>query len=225
MASDSKDMDFRDPEWVAEQLGIDKNTVYKYLQDGTIPALQLGRKWLVSQARLAQWLHGEAEGQTRARREAARSADRTAGRMESLSSLAREVVRQAHAEARRYSHRYIGQEHLLLAMVAQPQCRAAQILATANVDADRIRREVEARVQPGQTPPPKRIARTPHAKAAMRAAAARAANDGADAVGTEHLLLGILHTGQGVGHAILKALGLTGESVARALAQLTKNDE
>ena len=27
-------LDYRDPEWVADQLGIDKNTVYKYLQDG-----------------------------------------------------------------------------------------------------------------------------------------------------------------------------------------------
>ena len=44
-------LDYRDPEWVADQLGIDKNTVYKYLQDGVLPGLQLGRKWLVSERR------------------------------------------------------------------------------------------------------------------------------------------------------------------------------
>ena len=37
-------LDYRDPEWVAEQLGIDKNTVYKYLQDGALPGMRvLGR--------------------------------------------------------------------------------------------------------------------------------------------------------------------------------------
>ena len=49
-------LDYRDPEWVAEQLGIDKNTVYKYLQEGSLPGLQLGRKWLVSERRLALFL-------------------------------------------------------------------------------------------------------------------------------------------------------------------------
>jgi len=42
--------------WVADQLGIDKNTVYKYLQEGALPGLQLGRKWLVSERRLAEFL-------------------------------------------------------------------------------------------------------------------------------------------------------------------------
>jgi len=225
MTSDSKNMDFRDPEWVAEQLGIDKNTVYKYLQDGTIPALQLGRKWLVSEAKLTEWLHGEAESQTQTRREAASSADRTAGRMKSLSPLAREVVRQAHAEARRYSHRTLGQEHLLLALAAQPQCRAAQLLASEGIDADQIRHEVEARVQAGTTPPPKRVARTPQAKAAMRTAQTTAANANADAVGTEHLLIGILRTGEGVGYDILTALGITADSVSCAITEPIENNE
>ena len=47
MAQDAAGLGYRDPEWVAEQLGIDRNTVYKYLQDGTIPAVQLGRRWLI----------------------------------------------------------------------------------------------------------------------------------------------------------------------------------
>ena len=33
----SPTLDYRDPDWVAEQLGIDKNTVYKYLQEGNLP--------------------------------------------------------------------------------------------------------------------------------------------------------------------------------------------
>ena len=62
-------LDYRDPEWVAEQLGIDKNTVYRYLQDGTLPGLQLGRKWLVSERRLALFLEHVEREQTESRRE------------------------------------------------------------------------------------------------------------------------------------------------------------
>jgi excisionase family DNA binding protein len=225
MTSDNVKLDFRGPEWVAQRLGIDKNTVYKYLQDGTIPALQLGRKWLVSEARLTEWLHSQSESQTDARREAARSSDRTAGRMDTLSPLAREVIRQAHADARRYSHHYLGQEHLLLAMASQGHCRAAKELSAAGVTPERIRQEVESRILPGDTPPPKRVARTPLAKASMRAAAKLASDAGADVVGTEHLLLGILHTGKGAGYDILTALGVTAGSIARALDQPTEHNE
>src|SRR2546421_618584 len=78
MTETSKILDYRDPEWVGKRLGLDKNTVYKFLQDGVIPAVHLGRKWLISEARLAVWLEKEAENQTRARREAAQSSDRAA---------------------------------------------------------------------------------------------------------------------------------------------------
>jgi len=225
MTSNDEKLDFRGPEWVAQRLGIDKNTVYKYLQDGTIPALQLGRKWLVSEARLTEWLHRQSESQTQSRREAARSSDRTAGRMDTLSPMAREVIRQAHADARRYNHHHLGQEHLLLAMASQQNCRGAKALSAAGVTLEQIRREVESRILPGDTPPPKRVARTPLAKTAMRTAAKLAGDAGADVVGTEHLLLGILHTAQGVGYDILIALGVTAESIAQSSDQTTEQNE
>ena len=64
-------LDYRDPEWVAEQLGIDKNTVYRYLQEGSLPGLQLGRKWLVSERRLAEFLERVERAQTERRRQSA----------------------------------------------------------------------------------------------------------------------------------------------------------
>jgi excisionase family DNA binding protein len=69
-------LDYRDPEWVAEQLGIDKNTVYKYLQEGSLPGLQLGRKWLVSERRLAEFLERVERAQTERRRQSAGDAIR-----------------------------------------------------------------------------------------------------------------------------------------------------
>src|SRR3990172_2583045 len=64
-------LDYRNPEWVAKRLGIEKNTVYRYLNEGTLPGLQLGRKWLISEASLAEFLkHQEAEQTERRRDEA-----------------------------------------------------------------------------------------------------------------------------------------------------------
>ncbi len=76
MSEDAAKLDYRDPEWVAEKLGIDKNTVYKYLQDGSLPGLQLGRKWLVSERRLANFLEQVEREQTTRRRTSATNAQR-----------------------------------------------------------------------------------------------------------------------------------------------------
>ena len=67
MSKEPVRLDYRDPEWVAEKLGIDKNTVYKYLQDGSLPGLQLGRKWLVSERRLSEFLERVEREQTERR--------------------------------------------------------------------------------------------------------------------------------------------------------------
>src|SRR5262245_32725815 len=68
MSEQGPKLDYRDPEWVAEKLCIDKNTVYKYLQEGSLPGLQLGRKWLVSERRLAEFLERVEREQTERRR-------------------------------------------------------------------------------------------------------------------------------------------------------------
>jgi excisionase family DNA binding protein len=68
MNEEGPKLDYRDPEWVGDQLGIDKNTVYRYLQEGVLPGLQLGRKWLVSERRLAEFLERAEREQTERRR-------------------------------------------------------------------------------------------------------------------------------------------------------------
>src|SRR6266700_832023 len=109
-------MDYRDPDWLADKLSIDKNTVYRFLQDGTIPAVQLGRKWLISEKRVVEWLAQETEKQTRARRDAVGSAQALVRRLENYTAAARQALKVAHGEARRYGHEELGQGHLLLGL-------------------------------------------------------------------------------------------------------------
>src|SRR2546421_5914262 len=102
MSALSKILDYRDPQWVGKRLGLDKNTIYKFLQDGVIPAVHLGRKWLISEARLAEWLEKEAENQTRARRDAAQSAERTVQLIDNFTAAAPVGLKQGHPQAPRH---------------------------------------------------------------------------------------------------------------------------
>jgi excisionase family DNA binding protein len=199
-------MDYQDPDWVAERLGIDKNTVYRFLQDGTIPALQLGRKWLISQRRLEEWLAAETDKQTHARREAAKSAESVVRRMDNFTAPAREALKKAHGEARQYAHEKLDQAHLLLALASDGTSPASKALKAFAITPQVVRRAIESNMTPGEAPPPRRLSRTPEAKRAMRMASRLALREGVgplSPVGTDHLLMGILLARRGLGHEIL----------------------
>ena len=206
-------IDYRDPEWVAERLGVDKNTVYKHLQDGTIPAVQLGRKWLISEARLIEWLESEMQKQTRERRESAAGTEFVVRRLTNYSVRTRDLLRRAHAEARRYGHRDMGQEHLLLAMAADPECAAFGIMKRGGIDEEKLREAIEKRCPPVDKVPPRRLARSTSAKKAMRLATEEAKQGQSPLVQSQHLLLGILVAGEGTGFEILGEMGLSADAV------------
>ena len=225
MASATKNLDYRDPEWVGKRLGLDKNTVYKFLQDGVIPAVHLGRKWLISEARLVDWLEKEAENQTRARCEAAQSAERTVRLIDNFTAAARMALKQAHSEARRYGHAYLGQEHLLLGLMADPNCAAARALRALSIDRARVRKSIDERTAPAEGPVPRRLGRNAEAKRAMRLAmrlAHRKNSSGDVAVGTDHLLMGILLARRGLGNEILKSNHITRARLRSALAEASR---
>ncbi len=46
------------PEEVARMLGLHLNSVYAMLKAGDIPAVRVGRKWLISKRRFDAWFDG-----------------------------------------------------------------------------------------------------------------------------------------------------------------------
>jgi excisionase family DNA binding protein len=219
-------VDYRDPDWVAEKLGLDRNTVYRFLHDGTIPAIQLGRKWLVSEGRLEEWLAAEMEKQTRQRREATRSHDPSspARKRDQFTASARQVLRRAHSEARRHKHPRLDQSHLLLGLAEEQNSATARSLRSLGITPDVIRLAIHAHLLPGETVPARRLSRTPEAKRAMRLAARLAARESRGAggtplapIGTDHLLTGILLTRRGLGHQILAQHHVTRDRLRQAL--------
>ena len=230
MSTFNFNMDYRDPDWVAEKLGIEKNTVYRFLQDGTIPALQLGRKWLVSERRLIEWLEQETDRQTRARRDSTQpAAPEVARRLDDYTAAGRQVLKRAHTEARTYGHEQLDTGHLLLAIALDSRSAAARAVRELGLTPESIRLVLEQRLAPGTQPAARRLPRAPEAKRAMRLAsklAQKHARDGATVpVGTDHLLAGVLLARRGLGAEILTQHGVTRRRLKQALRPGTHHGE
>jgi excisionase family DNA binding protein len=201
---------------------LDRNTVYRFLHDGTIPAIQLGRKWLVSESRLEEWLAAEMEKQTRRRREAMRVTESSSARKrDQFTASARQVLRRAHSEARKHRHARLDQAHLLLGLAEEQTSGVARSLRSLGITPDVIRLAIHAQLLPGDAPPARRLARTAEAKRAMRLAAKLAARESGGTplspVGTDHLLTGIFLTRRGLGHQILAQHHVTRERLRQVL--------
>jgi len=214
-------MDYREPEWVAERLGVDKNTLYKFLHEGTIPAIQLGRKWLISEKRLEEWLALETERQTRARREAVERGKSTPARLAELTADARQALRVAHGEARMRGHGELDSAHLLLGVMEQRASAAARALRGLGVTTEGVGKAIEATLKQGPGPVARRLPRSPAAKRAMRLAMKLARREGEgkalSPIGTDHLLLGVLLARRGGGYEILEEHRVTRQALVRAV--------
>jgi ATP-dependent Clp protease ATP-binding subunit ClpC len=118
------------------------------------------------------------------------------------------VVVLAQEEARLLDHGYIGTEHLLLGLLHEREGVAARVLVTMGVDLDRARNLVEELVGRGSSPPSGHIPFTPRAKKSLELSLREALTLGHNYIGTEHLLLGLIREGEGIGCQALQAFGL-----------------
>lgn len=118
----------------------------------------------------------------------------------------------AQTEAGKLQHSFIGTEHILYGLAAEegpPGDRgvAGQVLASIDVTPEKIEAKILEVIGMAPTdikgPPPF----TPRAKKVLELALREALQLGHSYVGTEHLLLGMIREGEGVGAVILKSLG------------------
>jgi ATP-dependent Clp protease ATP-binding subunit ClpA len=124
---------------------------------------------------------------------------------ERFTDRARRVVVRAQEEARGLQHNYIGTEHLLLALLDERDGIAARALDRFEMRPDPIREEVKAMVGMGAKSPKGHIPFTPRAKKTLELALREALELHHNYIGTEHILLGVIREGDGVGATILKA--------------------
>jgi ATP-dependent Clp protease ATP-binding subunit ClpA len=123
---------------------------------------------------------------------------------ERFTDRARRTVVLAQEEARRMQHNYIGTEHLLLGLLAEPGGVAATALARFGVTAEVVRHDVLRIIGPGKNELGGHIPFTPRAKKCLELSLREALQLGHNYIGTEHLLLGLIREGEGVAAQIMK---------------------
>jgi ATP-dependent Clp protease ATP-binding subunit ClpA len=123
---------------------------------------------------------------------------------ERFTDRARRVVVLAQEEARRLGHNYIGTEHVLLGLLGEGEGVAARALKRFDVTLEGTRDEVRAIVGSGTGMVKGHIPFTPRAKKVLEMALREALELNHNYIGTEHILLGVIREGEGVGASILK---------------------
>ena len=142
---------------------------------------------------------------------------------ERFTDRARQAVVLAQEEARILNHDYIGTEHILLGLVHEGDGVAARALLALDISLESIREQVEAvigRGQAGRGGGADHIPFTPRAKKVLELSLREALQFGHNYIGTEHILLGLLREGDGVGAQVLGRLGADLNGVRQAVMAL-----
>ncbi len=137
-----------------------------------------------------------------------------------LNEHAQQVLVLAREEALSFNHQFIGTEHLLLGLLRERGGLAALALEKLGVSLDPVRAAVEKRIGRGDQPVLEDIDYVPRARKALSLALDEAERQGSVYVRTEHILLGIVREGGGVGVDILDTLGVLGKVRAQVFELL-----
>jgi len=127
----------------------------------------------------------------------------------------------AQDEAARYGHPYIGTEHLVLGLLGEQANVAGAVISECGADPASIRGWVERII--GAAPGSSRVTGpavpyTSRAKKSIELAMSEAAGMNAGALGTGHLLLGLLLEANGPGGLALAESGIDLDRARRAFA-------
>ena len=137
-----------------------------------------------------------------------------------LTDRSRQAFTYAQEEARAFGHRYVGCEHLVLALLRVSDGVAAHALVACGLTLEAGRAALSRilrREQPSATT--ELLPFTPRVRHALTEAQGAALELGHNVVGTEHLLLGILREGDNVGCRVLQEAGLDLQAVRLNILQ------
>jgi ATP-dependent Clp protease ATP-binding subunit ClpC len=140
---------------------------------------------------------------------------------ERFTDQARSVLVFAQDEARLLNHSFIGTEHILLGLLAAGEGVGAQALQSLGISLEAARKQVEETIGSGSTRPDSDPQFTPRAKKVLELSLREAMAMNHSDIGTEHLLLGLLREGEGVGAQVLVRLGANLRDVRQEVMRLT----
>lgn len=145
--------------------------------------------------------------------------------MDKFNEQARQVLVFAEEEALRFQHNYIGTEHLLLGLVRLEESGAGSVLRQSGVELLKVRSVIEFSIGRGDRIVLGEIGLTPRAKKVIELAADEARRLQHTHIGAEHLLLGLLREGEGIGAGVLESLGLRVQTVQQFTLNALKRSQ
>ncbi|MGE5677863.1 MAG: ATP-dependent Clp protease ATP-binding subunit [Pseudomonadota bacterium] len=146
------------------------------------------------------------------------------GVFDKFTERAQKVMVYSQEEAVNLDTNYIGTEHLLLGLIREGEGIAAQVLKGKGITLEVARQQVEAVVGRGEKKVEQVLGYTPRTKTVLELSIEEARNMGHSYVGTEHLLLALLHEGEGVAASLLQALGLGYNGIKQEILALMSNE-
>lgn len=142
---------------------------------------------------------------------------------ERFTDTARRVVVYAKEEALLLDHDHIGTEHLLLGLLRDDTETAVQVLTSLGAALAPARALVEEMAGRGDQGRTGDIPFTARAKKVLELSLREALQLGHNYIGSEHILLGLVREGQGVGAQILKRLDIDGDHLRRSVHDVLRS--
>lgn len=128
---------------------------------------------------------------------------------ERFSDRARHALALANLEAGKANHDDLRPAHLMLGLIAEGECVATEALRVLDVDLDKVRTQIGARMEKGEADGSMgRRAHTEELRTVINLAIQEARKLNHRYVGTEHLILGLLAHGESIPAQALKDQGL-----------------
>ena len=150
--------------------------------------------------------------------EDAPSAEPSYGPFTRFTPRARKAVARAQDEARELRHESVGTEHLLLGVLDEGGNLALKVLEALEVEPDDVRSELLASMEGPSKGGRGRAPFAPLAKKVLEASLNEAHELHHNYIGCEHLLLGLIATGDGLAGIVLQRMGLELRTTRRAVA-------
>ena len=126
----------------------------------------------------------------------------------------------AQYEAQELEQDYIGTEHILLGLLHEREGIAAKALGSVGLDFQAVRQQVENVLEQEEQYPSDNPYYTPMAKHAMEMSVREAQRLGHSYVGTEHILLGLLHDEDSAGARVIESMGVDLEALKTTVYNL-----
>ncbi|MCG8485059.1 MAG: ATP-dependent Clp protease ATP-binding subunit [Clostridia bacterium] len=142
-----------------------------------------------------------------------------------FTQTAKNAIAYAQDEAKKMGHSLIGSEHILLGLIREDEGVAAEALDNFGIDESQIREAILKLIGEASGTNTKLLGFTQRTAKIIEISYLEAKKQGKGAIGTEHLLIGMIKEGNGIGVKALVELNIDLENLIKETLDIMESDE